>query len=162
MFVDEITELIENVYLIPHKKIDDLAKIGERAKLYKRINDDYIPDDFCHEMSLVFDTDDGVVIFNSCSHSGIVNIIEEVKDYFGNNKKILAFIGGLHMKGKSGDKEICTFTRKEIEIMIQYLNRNSLSKLYTGHCTGIVGYEMLKEYLGDKIEYINTGKEIVL
>ena len=161
-FLDDITQLADGIYAIPHRNTLELTKIGERAKLYKKMEGEYVPDDFEHELSLVFDTEDGLVIFNSCSHSGIVNIIEEVKEYFVNDKKILAFVGGLHMKGKSGDKEICTFSRNEIELMVKYLNNSGIEKLYTGHCTGMVGYELIKEYMADKVEYIHTGKEIQL
>jgi 7,8-dihydropterin-6-yl-methyl-4-(beta-D-ribofuranosyl)aminobenzene 5'-phosphate synthase len=30
-------------------------------------------------------------------------------------------------------------------------------KIYTGHCTGVEGYTILKSCLGDGIEYITTG-----
>ena len=110
----------------------------------------------------MFDTEAGLVIFNSCSHSGIVNIIDEVKEYFGQGKEVAAFIGGLHMKGKSGEKEICTFSENEIEEMTKYLEKNSVKKLYTGHCTGMVGYELIKKYIGEKVEYIYTGRELTI
>ncbi|MBQ2980566.1 MAG: MBL fold metallo-hydrolase [Lachnospiraceae bacterium] len=162
VLLNNITKLSEGVYVIPHKNTSDLSKIGERAKLYKKIKDEYVPDDFSHELSLVFDTDGGLVIFNSCSHSGITNIINEVKDYFGTDKNIRAFFGGLHMKGKLEDREICTFSESEIRKTVNHLKDNKVDKLYTGHCTGIVGYELIKKYMGDKVEYIHTGKEIVL
>ena len=158
IFIDKPTELAEGIYLIPHNT-DGLEKIGERAKLYKKVNDSYMPDDFSHEMSLVFDTDNGLVIFNSCSHSGIVNIIEEVKAYF-NDRDVYAFFGGLHMKGKKNDVEICTFSDTEIEHMTAYLKKNGIKKLYTGHCTGRVGFEMIKKYMGENVEYLMTGREI--
>ena len=162
ILLNQITKLAEGIYVIPHKKIERLSKSGERAKLYKKIDDEYRPDDFSHELSLVFDTEAGLVIFNSCSHSGIVNIIDEVKEYFGQGKEVAAFIGGLHMKGKSGEKEICTFSENEIEEMTKYLEKNSVKKLYTGHCTGMVGYELIKKYIGEKVEYIYTGRELTI
>ena len=160
--LEEVTKIFDGIYVIPHKNPSNLSKIGERAKLYKMIEGEYTPDDFAHELSLVFDTEEGLVIFNSCSHSGIVNIIEEVREYFGQDKKINVFVGGLHMKGKLGDKEICTFSEEEIEELAKYLVENNVQKLYTGHCTGIVGYELIKKYMGDKVEYIHTGREIEL
>lgn len=159
-FVDRATEILVGIYLIPHN-IKGLEKIGERAELYKKVNDEYIPDNFSHEMSLVFDTDKGLVVFNSCSHSGIINIIEEVKAYFG-DKKLYAFFGGLHMKGKKDDKEICRFSEEEIQQMAEYLKQNGSIKLYTGHCTGLVGYELIKKYMGDDVEYLVTGREICI
>ncbi len=160
IFIDKPTEVSDGIYLIPHST-EGLEKIGERAKLYKKADGEYVPDDFSHEMSLVFDTDDGLVVFNSCSHSGIINIIEEVKAYF-DNKNVYAFLGGLHMKGKNGDKEICTFSEEEIERMTDYLKENGLKKLYTGHCTGMVGFELIKKYMGHDVEYLMTGREIYI
>ncbi len=162
VLLDEATKLAEGIYAIPHKNCSELECIGVKAKLYKRIEGEYTPDDFSHELSLVFDTEEGLVIFNSCSHSGIMNIIEEVKDYFGLDKKVRAFIGGLHMKGKSGDKEICTFSEDEIQIIVNYLKENNVEKLYTGHCTGMAGYELIKKHMGENIVYISTGNEIIL
>lgn len=162
ILLDEATKLGDEIYVIPHKNCSELEKIGARAKLYKKVEGEYGPDDFSHELSLVFDTDEGLVIFNSCSHSGIVNIIEEVKEYFGNDKKVRAFFGGLHMKGKCGDEEICTFSESEIESIVKYLRDNNVERLYTGHCTGMVGYELIKKYKGENVEYIFTGKEIVM
>lgn len=162
VLLDEVTKLAEGMYLIPHKDCGELEKIGARAKLYKKVEGEYTPDDFNHEVSLVFDTEAGLVIFNSCSHSGIVNIIDEVKEYFGQDKEVAAFIGGLHMKGKSGEKEICTFSENEIEEMAKYLEKNGVKKLYTGHCTGMIGYELIKKYMGEKVEYIYTGRELAI
>ena len=156
IFMDKPAEISDGIYLIPHST-KGLEKIGERAKLYKKVNDEYMPDDFSHEMSLVFDTDKGLVIFNSCSHSGIVNIMEEIKAYLG-DREIYAFFGGLHMKGKKDNKEICTFTEEEIVYMTDYLKANGLKKLYTGHCTGMAGFEMIKRHMGGDVEYLMTGK----
>ena len=44
------------------------------------------PDSFSHEQSLVFDTPDGLVIFNSCSHGGADTIIREVTATFPDKK----------------------------------------------------------------------------
>ena len=159
-FTDKGVEISKGIFIIPHNT-KGLEKIGERAKLYQKVNDDYVPDDFGHELSLVFDTERGLVVFNSCSHSGIINIMEEIKAYFG-KKEIYAFFGGLHMKGMKENVEICTFTEAEIESMTDYLKENGLSKLYTGHCTGLVGFELIKNYMGEKAEYLMTGKTIII
>ena len=62
------------------------------------------PDSFSHEQSLVFDTPDGLVIFNSCSHGGADTIIREVTTTFP-DKKVKALIGGFHLYNKT-DAEI--------------------------------------------------------
>lgn len=52
-------------------------------------------DDFSHEQSLVLDTKEGLVIFNSCSHGGADVIIREAEAAFP-GKQIYGLIGGFH------------------------------------------------------------------
>lgn len=158
--VDQITEIEQGVYLIPHST-QGLETIGEKAKLYVRREGVDCPDDFSHELSLVFDTERGLVIFNSCSHGGARNILDEVQKAFP-NKKVLAFLGGLHMKGKEQGKEICTFSEIEIQELVQYLKNIGIAHIYTGHCTGTLGLELLKRYGGNLVQELTTGKVIVL
>jgi len=160
IFVNEFKELAKGIYLVPHST-KGLEQTGERAKLYKKVGNTFVPDDFSHEMSLVFDTKKGLVVFNSCSHSGIVTIINEVKACL-QNKNIYAFFGGLHMKGKKDGVEVCTFSEAEIQKIAGDLKIQDLQKLFTGHCTGAAGFEMLKRYMPGKVEYLYTGRIVEL
>ena len=155
LLVEEVTQIAEHVYLVPHNT-SGLARIGERTKLYKKQEDDYVPDDFAHELSLVFETEKGLVIFNSCSHGGFCNIIKEVKEVFS-GKKISAFCGGLHMKGMKNGEEYCTFAKEELQEIVNCFEEENMDKIYTGHCTGIVGTGLLKELMGDNLEVLSTG-----
>ena len=74
-------KLMDGVYLIPHKT-EGLAKIGIRESMFRKTEHGWIPDDFSHEQSLVFDTDKGLVILNSCSHGGAAATIDEIKAAF--------------------------------------------------------------------------------
>lgn len=158
--IEENTKLAEGMWLIPHTT-EGLEKIGKRAGLLKKNGEELLPDDFLHELSLVFDTEKGLVIFNSCSHAGIKNILEEVKAVFP-EKKLYAFLGGLHMKGTKDGQEICTFSEEEIQEIAVYLQAAGLEYLYTGHCTGQPGYEPLLKYMGDKLKRLSTGATIEL
>lgn len=161
VMIDGVCRIDEEVYLIPHNTLG-LDKIGERAGLYRKENDTIVPDDFAHELSLVFDVRGGFVIFNSCSHGGICNIISEVKKTLG-NRKILAFVGGLHMMGTQNGEEICTFSDEEIKNIADFLKDNEVESLYIGHCTGLIGYDkLIKEFGSDKVHYLNTGKTITI
>jgi len=160
IFIEENVKIGRDIYLIPHAT-NNLNKIGEKAKLYKMVNDELVPDDFSHELSLVLDSEKGLIIFNSCSHAGVVNIIKEIKELWP-DEKIYAFFGGLHMKGKCGDEIICTFSEEEIKEIAEYLNSVGLQKLYTGHCTGEPAINLLKKYLGDKVEVMSTGMRICI
>lgn len=154
-FVDDVLKVEEGIYLIPHHT-EGLAQIGERAKLYRKVGNGWMPDDFSHEMSLVFDTEKGLVIFNSCSHGGAKNIIREVLEALP-NKNVYAFVGGLHMKDKKDGQEICLFSEKEIEELSEELKQSGLEYLYTGHCTGKPAIELLKKYMGGQVKELYIG-----
>lgn len=81
---------------------------------------DYLKDD----SGIVIKTESGIIVFASCSHSGINNIIEQAKE-ITNENKVLAVVGGLHLK------EINSYTSD----IIQYFKDNKIENAYIGHCT---------------------------
>ncbi len=145
-FVEGDHELCEGVYLIPHKTAG-LDKIGKRETMFVRTDSGFEPDDFSHEQSLVLETDRGLIIFNSCSHGGAVNIINEIKSTFP-GKRIYGLIGGFHLFNKS-EHEIREVARGIADTGIEYV--------CTGHCTGGRAYRILKNELGDKLEKFKVG-----
>ncbi len=160
-FVQGVLEPEKGMYLIPHST-KGLERIGEKARLYRKTDDEeFVPDDFCHEQSLVFDTKEGLVVFNSCSHGGVVNILREVKAVCG-NKPIYAYIGGLHMKGKDQGEEICTFSKEELDTLCDEIRKEQIRYVYTGHCTGQPGLLEMKKRLGDVLKPLVTGLQFTL
>lgn len=127
-------ELFPGVTLLPHKT-KGLDKLGEKVGMYRCQDGAWIPDDFSHEQSLVFETGKGLVICNSCCHGGVDNIIEEVKQTFP-GKKVYALIGGLHLY-KASDEEVLALAEK--------MRETGIEKIYTGHCTGERAVELLKQ-----------------
>lgn len=174
--VDRVTQVAEGIVLVPHSTAPDkLAAIGEKAGLYRGAKPQevsesvgditcetaesiicsktkqeatWLPDDFIHEMSVVFETNAGLVICNSCSHGGVQNIVEEVKNALP-GQKIYAFVGGLHMKGRKGGEEICTFSEKEVQALADCIRDAGIEVLITGHCTGEPAIALLEKYLAE-------------
>lgn len=144
-------KLTEGVYLIAHST-DGLGAIGKREMMYRKEKTGWMPDDFSHEQSLVLDTEDGLIIFNSCSHGGVINTIKEVSSVFP-DRKIKAYIGGFHIYNKS-EAEVRELAGKIKETGIQYI--------CTGHCTGEKAYGILKEELGDIMHQLRVGKVMEL
>lgn len=146
-----VCEISKGVYLVPHST-QNLAAAGKKSNMYVRKGWRYIPDDFSHEQSLVIREDDGLVIFNSCSHAGPDVIIDEVRKAFP-GESIKAYLGGLHL-----------FRLKEDEVrgVAARIKGSGLSKLYTGHCTGDKAFLILKELLGDSVEQFYCGMQVSL
>ena len=113
-------------------------------------------DDFSHEQTVVFEEEDGLVCFNSCSHAGVDVIIDEVKKAFP-EKKIKAFFGGFHMMGIKG-VETCSYSKEEVQAVAKTLLTSSEADFYSGHCTGFIAFDWLKEVLGDRLAAMASGK----
>lgn len=146
----------EKIYLI----LDDVSntkEIGVQKKLYKKVDDVLQPDNFDHELSLVFDTPKGLVICNSCSHAGLESIVDNIKKRL--NKPVYAYVGGLHMKSTKNHIETSSFTEEQIQNLCIFIEKN-IQYVLTGHCTGNVSYDLLKKYLKDRIDFLTTGKTI--
>ncbi len=150
-YVEGDHQLLDGVYLIPHKT-SGLEKIAKKVQLYVKENGKMFPDDFAHEQSLVFDTPEGLVIFNSCSHGGADNIIREIEATFP-GKQICALIGGFHLY-KSDEEEVRAFAWR--------VRETGITKLITGHCTGEEAFTILKDELGEVVEQMYTGMVIQL
>lgn len=153
-----VKQIADNLWAVPHTA-GGLEEIGASRGLYRKCAEGYMPDDFAHEVSYVFKTDQGLVVINSCSHGGILNILDEVADVFP-SEKVYAFLGGLHMKGRKNGQEICTFTPAEIDGLCQGVMERGIQRIYTGHCTGKPGYDLLKQRLGNVLYPMTTGQII--
>lgn len=154
--ISKDTKIDEKIYLI----LDDVSntkKIGVQKKLYKKVDDVLQPDNFNHELSLVFDTPKGLVICNSCSHAGLESIVDNIKKRL--NKPVYAYVGGLHMKSTKNHIETSSFTEEQIQNLCIFIEKN-IQYVLTGHCTGNVSYDLLKKYLKDRIDFLTTGKTI--
>ena len=150
IFIDEITELEKDVYLVPD--LLDEGIISKKTGMFKKVGSNYVYDTFSHELSLVFKSNHGLMIFNSCSHRGVKEIIEHVEEEF--NEPVNVYVGGLHLKGGR-------YSDAEIED-IGYMLKEKGIELYTGHCTDLYSYRILKSILKEKIHHLSSGKIIIM
>ncbi len=138
------TKLFEGAWLLPHKA--DMETAGRKAHMYLLTEQGWDTDRFAHEQSLVLETAQGLVIFNSCCHGGADAIIEEVSSSFG--REVYALVGGLHLF-RSSDEDVLA--------MAEHLSASGVRRIITGHCTGERGFELLKSVLGDCVEQMYSG-----
>ena len=76
-----------------------VVTLGTEQVVYKV----YTNDTFNHEGILLYEDSGEIVIFNSCSHNGVINSIESARTFFP-NKKIRSYVGGFHFPYPSIDK----------------------------------------------------------
>ena len=145
-YVSGIHEISGGIWLIPHRTADYSA-ISQRNDLYIRKNKAYYSDSFSHEQSLVFDSPAGLVVFSSCSHTGMTNILEDIRLALG-RKDIYAFVGGLHLY---------KLTDPELNDLCDEIEQSAVDRIFTGHCTGDHAFEFLRNRLGNRIVQFYSG-----
>lgn len=70
--------------------------------------------------------DKGLVVFSACSHAGIINVLRDAKNVFGNTPLYCVF-GGLHLVGS---------LEKIIAETVDDLKTFALKQIVPAHCTG--------------------------
>jgi len=124
------------------------------ASLLKRERGKFVPDDFKHEIFAVAfpdsDKSKGCVVISSCSHSGIVNILETVRATW-TDSPIIGVVGGFHLMYSQPE-----FLR-DLAVRLSELSDGCV---YACHCTGVKAYERLKASMGDQIQRLRTGEEL--
>lgn len=139
-------EIAAGVTLTAHRATDLKAR-GKAAQMYLRKGILLVPDEFRHEQSLVFDTAEGLVIFNSCSHSGVDSILDETAQIFP-GRPIRAMVGGFHL---------VRTPPREVRLLAQRLLKMGVPELYSGHCTGDAAMEILHQTLPGRVHTMTTG-----
>ena len=145
-FVSGVYQVDEGIWLVPHRAAD-YAPIARRSELFVMENGRLRPDDFAHEHSLVVETQKGLVVFNSCSHTGVKNILTDVREMLG-ERKVHAYVGGLHLY---------KLTDEELSVLADELAESGISQILTGHCTGEHAFVFLRQRLGEQIRQISAG-----
>jgi len=150
VYVDEVTELDEGVFIMPNIPIkhsidthfDGLLKLKEN---------EIVPDEFDDELFIAIVEKEQVNIVSACSHRGITNICEAAIDHF--SLRVGLILGGFHMKN-------CT-TEQYIHLT-HYLRTLQPKSLGACHCTGIEKYADLRRECEVPLFYNYTGNKIQL
>lgn len=105
-----------------------------RLRNAEALVEDTIPED----MSLVFNTDKGLVVLSGCGHAGIINTLEYARQKV-RNAPVYAAIGGFHLFALPDDKLSWTATK---------LREFGLKQFLGGHCTGIEPVYRFRQEIG--------------
>lgn len=159
IFVDDDFEISKGFHMVKNKCFDKNYYCKDRHILRVLTDSGYEEDDFRHEMFFVFEVNDKLVIISSCSHSGIVNIAQTVKDKYKKDT-IEYIIGGFHLKGLFG-LDTLNCSENYVKDIAYKLNFMGVKNIMTCHCTGTKAFEILKNEIGKhRVGYFSTGKEL--
>ncbi len=108
-------------------------------------------DDFRDEVSLVIETDPGLVVLVGCSHPGIMNMLDTVRSRF--SQPVYAVLGGTHLVEAHGDR---------LEEALTYLQDPAAGTLGLSHCTGDEAMALLEAQNGPRFYRNVTGSSLMV
>lgn len=131
-------------------KQNKLSPLGNSVLMEKRF--DLVKlDTFTHEQNLILRDHNKIILMAGCAHNGIVNTIEQITER--THFTIDYVYGGFHCYNLTLDTYEDDDRLKQIAN--ELLKTNAV--FYTGHCTGIKAYELMKTIMQDKIVYNSVG-----
>lgn len=154
-FIDDDILIEKNIYLLTNF-INEFPRPISNNTLFLKQDGVLVKDTFEHEIALLIKEPDGNILFSSCSHSGIYNIVKTVTQKHPETLK--AVIGGFHLSGSAGR---ITVTDSYIEQLSQALGEFN-TEYYTCHCTGDKGISALTKDQDSRIHAIGTGDTLSL
>ena len=134
------------------KRSHDLPFTNKRLLIKE--NGELRRDDFVHEQYLVISEEGRKILISGCAHNGILSILDAFKEKYGAEPDMV--ISGFHLMKKTGytDDEL----RQIISIGTELMRYST--KFVTCHCTGETAYEIMKNVLGDQLQYVHSGENV--
>jgi len=114
-----------------------------------RCGEDFLQDSFDHEQYLIIEENGRRVIVSGCSHKGILNIMDWLKPD--------VLIGGLHFVKLDPEGKDHAFMENAAHQLLAHE-----CVYYTGHCTGEAAFAFLKARMGERLQAIPAGTQIML
>jgi 7,8-dihydropterin-6-yl-methyl-4-(beta-D-ribofuranosyl)aminobenzene 5'-phosphate synthase len=105
------------------------------------------PDPLKDDLSLIIDSDKGLIIVLGCAHAGTVNIIDYVLKQMNRNR-IYAMIGGTHL-GFSSDEQF--------EQTLAVIEQTQIEHMGVSHCTGLEKASLLHARLKKRFFFGTVG-----
>ena len=156
VFTDDTLAIDDELILFSNVKNRKLFSFSNK-KLLARYDGKLMEDRFEHEQYLIVRENDKDTLFTGCSHNGIVNIVEKYHEINGGNR-LSYVIGGFHLFDPTGrkyeSKELISGIANELDLQE--------CKFYTCHCTGTKAYQIMKNEMNDKLEYLSAGMVVEL
>jgi 7,8-dihydropterin-6-yl-methyl-4-(beta-D-ribofuranosyl)aminobenzene 5'-phosphate synthase len=149
-YIDEITELDDDVFIVPHIPIHHPVDTHFNG-LFKKVNEEFIEDEFDDELFLVLKERNQINIITACSHRGITNICTTANNYFKLPAGLI--LGGFHIKD-------CTC--EQYMHITNYLQQLQPKSIGLCHCTGIEKFADMYRECDSHVFYNYTGNVIEL
>jgi 7,8-dihydropterin-6-yl-methyl-4-(beta-D-ribofuranosyl)aminobenzene 5'-phosphate synthase len=122
---------------------------GRSAQHGILIDDEWQPDPYHDDLSLVIEHSEGLIVICGCCHAGILNTLTHIRQGFGQN--ILAILGGTHLAGATPGSLASVVER------LRTPNHGDPPQLFLNHCTGERAFLALAQTFGDQVQPYPAG-----
>ncbi|WP_321333183.1 MBL fold metallo-hydrolase [uncultured Bacteroides sp.] len=146
LFVEEKTEIVPGIFVLPQIKIIDKADT-HFEHFFTEVDGEMRPDAFDDELALILEGEKNISVLSSCSHRGITNIVRTVQEAF-QGLALKLVLGGFHIHNAEEEK---------FNLISAFLGVNLPRRLGVCHCTGIDKYALFRQQFGDRVYYNYTG-----
>lgn len=144
-----ILEILPGVFIVTSfPRIHDDEVISPRFKILKDGN--FEQDLFEDEVLIAIDSPKGLVVLLGCSHPGMRNMLDTVKNLI--NKPIYAVLGGTHLVESKG---------KSLKRSIDYLQDKEMKIVGVSHCTGEDAISKMS-IRNDRYFHNRTGSSLII
>ena len=126
----------------PYEKID--------SDLLVKTTGEYTPDPMMDDVSLIIQTERGLVVVAGCAHRGIINTLQHAQKMTG-DLRILNVIGGFHLYQASQER---------LDWTIQTLKAMDVKKVSPCHCTGFNAMVQIYQNMPEHYQPIYAGSII--
>lgn len=159
VFLDTFTEILPDVFIFTEiPRTFDTP--GGNRHIYLKQGKRYVHDSFSHELMMALRQKDGLVVLTACSHSGVLNMIQAVRNRLP-EEQIKAVIGGFHLLGIPLLNTMADSKATVIELA-HALQKLPVQRYWTGHCTGDRAFALLQGVLGDRLTALSTGARVTI
>lgn len=153
---ERFTEICKDFYLVA---VDKKEKSAETDRYYYiKKKGFYVADDFSEECFAVCFPKrrrDGFVILTGGAYTGIAGIVNTAKRLW--NAPVLSVVGCFGYTNQSGK---LISSQGNITRAAEELLKLRTGSIYTCHNTGRKGYDIMKDILGDRLQYLRAGEEL--
>lgn len=153
---ERFTEICKDFYLVAAEKKEKSSEADRHFYIKKK--GFYVTDDFSEECFAVCfprKRRDGFVLITGGAYTGIADMIKTAKRLW--DAPVLSVIGCFGYFNRSGKmippQSYITKSAEELSAL-------RTGSIYTCHNTGRKGYDIMKEILGDRLQYLRAGEEL--
>lgn len=159
---NSFSEICEGFYLASCESFE--GKHINPDRTYFTLDEDskrQVPFDFSDEsFAVIFPKRrkaDGLILIGGCFHCGAANMLDTVQERW-HGIPILAVIGGFHLS--AANPKALNVPNEFAVSTARALKSSGAEKVYACHCTGLKGFDVMDEILGDRIVYLGCGEAL--